>query len=340
MTALTHQPDLQAFIHYRKPLWNVGAIAYTLLGYVMGLLLIFQPVIWLNLPGLLLLTHSLVTSAYLSHEFMHGSIFGDRHWNRRWGTVMLWLNGACYGNFDELAVQHIAHHVNRVDFSGFDLPATLRSLPNPIRWTILSLEWMYVPVITFWLQWRGLLITWRQAEQKPSEKVRIALTLVIRGTLFALMGWFSPKALVLYAIAYVSMVNILRWMDAFQHTYEIFPAGMPVPERSREHEQANTFSTLLSPRYRWLNLLLLNFGYHNAHHEVMKCPWYSLPELDRTLFNGDEVQYVPLSQLARSYHCFRIKRIFSNQGQAYDENQQPTPDLFYGAVGVSFLTVF
>lgn len=336
MTVLADKTQLQSFINRRQPLWDAAAIAYTLLGYGAGLALILHPNGWLNAVGAMLLTHSLVYSAYLSHEFMHSSIFPGRRWNAIWGTVMLWLNGGCYGGFEELAIEHIAHHVDRVDFSGFDLAATLQALPKPLRWAVLGLEWLYCPVISFWLQWRGVLKTWHQ----PDQRLRIAITLVIRVTLFGLMGWFAPKALVLYLVAYISMVNLLRWMDAFQHTYDVFPPGVTIPKRSREQEQANTFSTLLSPRYRWLNLLMLNFGYHNAHHEVMKCPWHSLPALDRTLFTGDEVHYVPLGQLIRNYHRFRIKRIFAGQGQAADENRQPTPDLFYGAVGVSFLTVF
>ena len=336
MTVLADKTQLQSFINRRQPLWDAAAIAYTLLGYGAGLALILHPNGWLNAVGAVLLTHSLVYSAYLSHEFMHSSIFPGRRWNAIWGTVMLWLNGGCYGGFEELAIEHIAHHVDRVDFSGFDLATTLQALPKPLRWAVLGLEWLYCPVISFWLQWRGVLKTWHQ----PDQRLRIAITLVIRVTLFGLMGWFTPKALVLYLMAYISMVNLLRWMDAFQHTYDVFPPGVTIPKRSREQEQANTFSTLLSPRYRWLNLLMLNFGYHNAHHEVMKCPWHSLPALDRTLFTGDEVHYVPLGQLIRNYHRFRIKRIFSGQGQAADENRQPTPDLFYGAVGVSFLTVF
>ncbi|NER82823.1 MAG: fatty acid desaturase, partial [Leptolyngbya sp. SIO1D8] len=239
-------------------------------------------------------------------------------------------------NFDDLSRRHIAHHVDRVDFAGFDIVETLRALPKSIRWAILSLEWLYFPVITFWLQWRGVLKTWRN----PDQRLRIAVTLMIRGMLLASLGWISFKALVLYFVAHVGMINLLRWMDAFQHTYEVIPIGTSVPERSRKHEQANTFSTLISPRYRWLNLLLLNFGYHNAHHEIMKCPWHSLPALDHLLFQGNEVHYLPLSQLILSYHRFRIKRIFSGQGQGTDEDRQPTPDRFYGAIGVSFLTVY
>ncbi len=117
------------------------------------------------------------------------------------------------------------------------------------------------------------------------------------------------------------------------------PMGTPVPKRDRAHEQANTFSNLVSQRYPWLNLLILNFSYHNAHHELMKCPWYNLPALDRTLFRGDEPHYIPLPKLVRNYHRFRVSRIFSGQGSARDAAGNPSLDAFYGAVEVSLLVL-
>ncbi|MEO1523250.1 MAG: fatty acid desaturase, partial [Cyanobacteria bacterium J06633_2] len=292
----------------------------------------------LNAVGVLLLTHGLIYSAYLSHEFMHGTIFTGRRWNARFGTLMFWLNGACYAQFDDLMRLHIAHHVDRVDFSAFDMVHALNTMPKILRWSILVLEWMYIPAIAFWLRWRSIASVWF----KPSryhEQGRVIVTLIIRGSLFALMGWYSPKAVVLYVVAYVGMITVLRIQDAFQHTYEVFPVGTPLPARDRTHEQHHTFSTLLSQRHPWLNLLLLNFGYHNAHHDLMKCPWHRLPELDQALFKGDEVHYISLAQQLRNYHRFRVSRIFSGQGQAADENRQPTPDTFYGAIGVSLLVL-
>ncbi|NJN87250.1 MAG: fatty acid desaturase [Leptolyngbyaceae cyanobacterium SL_7_1] len=325
-----------SYTHRQQPVENAIVIAYTLIAYVGGVALLLFPAIWLNVLGFLLLSHSLIFSAYLSHELMHSTLFATRQANALWGTVMLWLNGGCYATFQELALRHIAHHVDRVDFSSFDLAATLQSLPKPLRQTILVLEWLYIPVISFWVQWRSIISPLRDTNRRD-ERGRIVLTLLIRGALFTLLAIVSPKALILYFLAYIIMVTVLRWQDAFQHTYEVFPVGSALPKRDRQHEQANTFSTLISQRFPWLNLLLLNFGYHNAHHEVMKCPWHALPELDRALFQGTEVHYVPLSQLLRSYHRFRVLRIFSGQGIAVDKQGNPTPDTFYGAVGVSFL---
>lgn len=330
--------EVQTYIHQQKPLWNWVAIIYTLIGYGGGLVLLLLPAGWMNAIGVVFLTHSLVCSAYLCHEFMHSTIFARRYWNAVWGNVMLWLNGGCYARFQDLALLHIAHHVDRVDFSGFDLNTAVQQMSPWLRRLVLGLEWCYVPVISFWLQWRSMLMPWRNSRRR-SEQWRVISIVLIRATLFTLLAIVSPKALLLYFLAYVGMITILRWQDAFQHTYEVFPVGTPLPTRDRTHEQANTFSTLLSYRHRWLNLLLLNFGYHNAHHEVMKCPWHSLPELDRALFTDRETHYVPLRQLLQSYHRFRIQRIFGDQGAARDAAGNPTPDTFYGAVGVSFLVL-
>lgn len=328
--------NVSSYAHRQKPLWNAIAILYTLVAYVGGIALLLLPTVGLNALGFFLLSHSLICSAYLSHELMHSTIFATRQANAAWGTVMLWLNGGCYATFQELALRHIAHHVDRVDFSSFDLAATIRSLPTLLRQGVLVLEWLYIPVISFWVQWRSIISPFRNPARRQQRR-QVLLTLLIRGALFTMLAIASPKALILYFLAYVVMVTVLRWQDAFQHTYEVFPVGSSLPKRDRQHEQANTFSTNLSKRFPWLNLLLLNFGYHNAHHEVMKCPWHSLPELDRALFAGDEVHYVPLSQLLLSYHRFRVSRIFSGQGIAVDPQGNPTPDTFYGAVGVSFL---
>ncbi|HEY9620427.1 MAG TPA: fatty acid desaturase [Crinalium sp.] len=338
MVSLSESVNINEYLHRQKPLWNAIAILYTLIAYGSGLGLLLSSNGWLNGLGVVLLTHSLVISAYLSHEFMHSTIFEGRRWNAIFGTLMLWLNGGCYGRFDDLSKRHIAHHVDRVDFSGFDLPGTLRQLPAPVRKAILFLEWLYFPVVSLWLQWRAIAAPFRYSKRRD-ERLRIVSILIIRGALFTLLAYISPKALLLYFVAYIGMITVLRWMDAFQHTYEVFQSGQPLPKRDRIHEQANTFSTLLSSRYPWLNLLLLNFGYHNAHHELMKCPWHALSKLDQTLYAKDDVQYIPLSQLLKNYHQFRVSRIFSGQGRAVDGDRNPTPDTFYGAIGVSFLVM-
>jgi fatty acid desaturase len=330
--------EARGYLLQQKLLWNISAIVYTCLGYASGIVLLNSN-IWLNLLGVILLSHSLVYSAYLSHEFMHGSIFKARNWNTIFGTAMLWLNGGCYYGFDALSLQHIAHHVNRVDVFTFDIPAAIKQQPRLIRQIIIILEWFYFPIVSFWSRWRSIYALWRNGKHQK-ERVRLISILLIRATLFILLGLISLKAILLYFLSYVVMITILRWMDAFQHTYEAFPPGATLPKRDRADEQKNTYSNLLSRRYPWLNLLLLNFGYHNAHHALMKCPWHSLLELDRELSSANKNNYIPLSTQLINYHRFRIIRLLEGQGQTVDEKGNQCYDRFYGAVDVSFLTLY
>jgi fatty acid desaturase len=337
-TTLRESIDVQHFLHQDKPVWNAIAFLYTFSGYAAGIALILQNSGWLNALGVLLLTHTLMISAYLAHELMHGTIFDSMKWNVLVGELMLWLNGGCYARFQDLARLHIAHHIDRVDFCRFDLATFLNDLPTFIRSTFLVLEWMYIPALAFLSRFRSIFAPFRVSDRK-SERGRVLLILAVRITLFVVLGIVSFKALALYFLAYIGMVTGLRFVDAFQHTYEVFSIGGSIPKRDRAHEQANTFSNLVSQRYWWLNLLLLNFGYHNAHHELMKCPWHRLHELDRQLFSGQEVHYVTLPKLLHNYHRYRVQRVFSGQGTAIDAQGNPNLETFYGGIEVSFLVL-
>jgi hypothetical protein len=110
---------ISEFAHRDRPVLNLIAVFYSLLSYGSGIALILQRNGWLNAAGVVVLTHSLIISAYLAHEFMHGTIFRSRRWNEVGGTIVLWLTGACYAKFADLAKLHIAHHVDRVDFCRF-----------------------------------------------------------------------------------------------------------------------------------------------------------------------------------------------------------------------------
>jgi fatty acid desaturase len=333
-------------LHSLKLFWNGLAIFYILSSYSAGLGLLLLPAGWLNIVGVLLLTHSLTLATYLAHEFMHANVFSRLRWNAFGGNVMLWLNGSCYVRFSELMQMHIAHHTDRIDYCRFNLVAFLDSLPAPLRFTFLACEWLYIPSLAFFLRIRLMFAPFRQLKHRR-DRIRVVSILLIRSSLFALLGAISIKALLLYLVAYISMIHILRLMDAFQHTYESLPVGVPLPQKfqdvSREeadtYEQANTFSNIVSQQYPWLNLILLNFGYHNAHHADMKCPWYSLPKLDRQLYPYDQSHYIVLRSLIRNYHCFRVSRIYSGQGEVLTQNGKPQLDKFYGATEVSFLVV-
>jgi fatty acid desaturase len=295
---------------------------------------------WLNLLGTVLVSHSLIYSAYLSHEFMHRTIFKSRRWNVMFGNLMLWFNGGCYYGFEALTLQHIAHHVDRVDVFTFDIPAAIQKLPTAVRQIIVALEWCYVPVVSLWAHGQSMFRRYKSLNNYQ-QKLKFIAMLIIRLATFFLLGRISFKALMLYFLAYLGMITALRFMDAFQHTYEAFPVGSSLPKRSNDHEQNHTYSNLISHRYPWLNLLVLNFVYHNAHHAVMKCPWHSIPELDMELAQSQKVNYyISLSQQLTNYHKYRITRLFAGQGKTIEENGKRNYEKFYGASDVSFITLY
>ena len=336
MTIATLSFNYRSYVNKQKTFWNEIAIAYSLLGYMGGIALLMVANAWLNILGVVFLTHSLIYSAYLAHEFMHGTIFKDRRRNVIFGQLMVWMNGGCYYGLQALTLQHIAHHVDRVDVFSFDIASAIQKLPPSIRKVVFILEWCYFPVVAFWARWQRIIKDW----QKPEQVKRISFIFAIRLTAFILLGIFSIKALLLYFFSYLGMITVLRFIDAFQHTYEAFLAGTKLPKRDRDHEQLHTYSNLVSRRYPWLNLLILNFGYHNAHHAVMKCPWHSIAELDRELAQNQTVNYMSLSQQLISYHRHRLARLITGQGDATGEMGDRNYEQFYGAVDVSFITLY
>ena len=181
-------------------------------------------------------------------------------------------------------------------------------------------------------------------ERKRERRLRIIGIALVRIAAFALLAWVSVKALLLYFAAYMVFITVLRFADCFQHTYDAYPIldDAPIPKdklRDAAYEQANTFSNVVGIDSFWLNLLWLNFGYHNAHHERPTLPWYRLPAYHRQLYGDDYVQVIPVSTLLKSFHINRVKRVISDDYGAVAPHGTPgRADGFLGAVGVSFLT--
>ncbi len=317
----------------QKPLWNVCALLYTISGYYGGIYLLCAENLGQNVLGIFLVTHALVLSAYLAHEFMHGTIFSSMKTNHRWGAIMQWLHGTSYAQFQELSQGHIDHHIKGIDLYIFDRIAFIHSLPAPLKAVITGLERLYFPALFLIRQAVGIGIIYQKGNRLT--KAWVLAVLLLRITMFMALGWLSLKGLLLYCFAYIGAVQIILIMDCLQHTYELYPYGAVVPRKSLADEQAHTFSTPISQRYPWLNLLLLNFSYHSAHHAAMKCPWYNLPDLDVVIKQQQTVHYIGLLQVLSNYHRFRIQRLFdANEGStSLDSQGNLNLDQFYGVMG-------
>jgi fatty acid desaturase len=319
---------------------NVLALAYTLVGYALGVLLLTLEPWWANLAGVLLTGHTLVYAAFFVHEFAHQSIFRSPQASARWGESMSWIAGSCYAPFAALRRKHMHHHIDRADVVIFDYKAFLRgAAPWQTRF-VLALEWAYIPAIELLMHGYVMLLPFLERQRK-ADRPRMLAIVGVRAAAFAILGWYAPKALLLYALAYMIMLHVLRFTDAFQHTYDAFVAveGDRLANdklRDRNYEQANTYSNLVSVAHPALNLLLLNFSYHNAHHDRPTVPWHDLPTLHAQLFPKEYTQIMPMADLVRGYHRDRIKRIISEDYGKVGIGATRA-ERFLGAAGVSFL---
>jgi fatty acid desaturase len=319
---------------------TVLVILYTLGGWPLGIWMLTRPEIALNIAGVLLTAHALVCSAYLLHDCAHHALLPTPAANDRLGMLMSWINGACLATYERIRKKHLRHHVDRLDVVTFDYRAALKAAPAWARRGVLTLEWAYVPVVE--LLMRGMVIAAPFCYGTPRERARMVLLIAVRLAGFAALAQVSIKALLLYVVAYLLFLHVLRFMDAFQHTYEVFPSrslapAPPDPRRNRRYEYENTYSNLLSVRRPWLNLLVLNFPYHNAHHAKTGVPWYRLPALHRVLYGKEDSQVIPSRTLLANYHRYRVARVLSDDYGTVEEVGARASG-FIGAVGVSFLT--
>ena len=128
-----------------------------------------------------------------------------------------------------------------------------------------------------------------------------------------MLCWLSLKAGLLYVLSYLLMVTILRFMDSLEHDYPYrlnLYTDEPSPFKGDlDWEQEHTFSPVISLRFQRINWLVLNFGYHNAHHAKPTTPWFRLPELHRKLFGSNPDTIIPFLAQIRIFHKYRVNRI-------------------------------
>lgn len=319
---------------------NAAALAYVAAAYAAGLWLITTPNLLGNILGTLLLAHGLVIAAYFIHEFAHGAVFTKPKHNDAAGRIMAWLTGACFASYAGLKEKHLRHHADRLDVVTFSYRDFLAKNPRWVTRVLLALEWAYIPAVE--LLMHGFVIVAQFTRFGTERKHRALIMLASRAAFFIALFCIAPRALFFYAIAYMLFLHVLRFMDAFQHTYDVYESkglSAPPPEmvRDRAYEHANTYSNLVSPSHPLLDLLTLNFAYHNAHHARPAMPWHELPGLHTKLYGPDRGQVLPARILLATWHKNRLRRV-TDPDYGFVAAEGDRTGQFVGAVGVSFLT--
>ena len=323
-----------------------GALAYAVVMYAAGWYGLFNEHIVVNVAAALALAHGMIIAAYLIHECGHNLVFKSHRDNARLGRILSWMCGASYGTYEDMRYKHFRHHVDNDDVVWFDYEDYFNRHPRVLQVTRF-LEWFYIPahdlIMHFIMVFTSFIIP-----QRRNQRRRNVAVIAIRGGIFIALLYFVPKVALLYAIAYMLMMTVLRFMDSVQHDYPytltLFEFDKPPRKGNFEWEQEHTFSNPHTLKYDWPNWFTLNFGFHNAHHDDMNVPWYRLPEKHREMFGRDPNAVIPLGAQLRIFHKQRVRRIVGNhegvepEGREYLRAAQRAE--VYGGNAASFLTSF
>lgn len=329
---------------------TIVAIAYALAAYVLGLVLVGRAD-GSFVVGVLLLAHAMVIAGFLLHECVHGALFARAdiagvNPHQLLAGVLTWLTGSCYSDYGRLREKHLRHHFERADIVSVDYRHLLKRHPL-LRRAVQAGQWLCLPAVE--LLFHALAI-WRPlVADDAGQRSRVLTVLGLRGLYFGLLGYGLGWALWPgYALAYLVFLTVMGFMDAFQHQYLLLTGlergreASPVLDRdrfppryfSREYEQRRTFSNLISARWPWLNLLVLNFCYHNAHHHRPSEAWCELPRLHRQMLSeaSPAPTEIPLWEQLRLFFRYRVERVMAPASDQLEDGRAP------GAAGVSFLT--
>ncbi len=324
-----------------------GAILYAVTGYLASFAGLFADSWVVNAIAIVFLGHAMTIAAYLVHECGHNTVFRNNRDNARLGGMMSWICGASYGTFEDMRFKHFRHHVDNGDLVWFDYEAWFAEHRFVLKWT-QRLEWWYIPAHE--LIMHGIMVfTSFVIPQRVSQRRRNLFVIVLRGGLYLLLLVFFPVVAAFYALAYMMMLIVLRFMDGLQHDYggvtTLFNKEPGPHKGDLVWEQAHTFSVPLSLKHEKVNWLVLNFGYHNAHHAKPTVPWFRLPALHRQMAGNSPVAVIPFAAQVKIYHTGRVDRIYKWQGESvYPEG----PDFLLaaqqaripGGNAASFLTSF
>jgi len=307
---------------------NSLALAYVTISYpsALWLLAVASGLLWFL--ACLLLTHALVIAAYLLHECIHNTIFKNSGHNERLGKILAWLTGAAYTPYSILQKKHLRHHADRVDVLAIDYRQFIRARPALLIF-LTGLQRYHLPAAEFISHYLAIAAPFLLVSRRQYRGY-VLLVLGSRALLFVLFVWINPAMLAGHLISWIILVSVLGFMDAFQHQYEVrlqLDDNRILRDFDRDYEQAHTFSNLLSSRLPLLNLLVLNFCYHNVHHLKSGVPWHELPAMHRQRYQDKPAPVVALATQLRDFHQHRVARLLGNTPEGKDT----------GAAGVSFL---
>jgi len=205
---------------------------------------------------------------------------------------------------------------------------------------VLALEWAYVPAVELLMHAYVIALPFLNP-QRSADRGRVLAILVIRGSAFAALAVVAPRALLLYGIAYLIMITVLRFADAFQHTYDAYAIleSEQVPLTSCATRPTNRPTPIpTSPACAGLaqpvaaQLSVPQRPPREAHRAVVPAAGAA----SRTVWRRP-AQAIPMAKLLLPFHRHRVTRVLADDYGEVDPRADHATG-FVGAVSVSFLT--
>jgi acyl-lipid omega-6 desaturase (Delta-12 desaturase) len=308
-----------------------------LLLYLLAFTLFSSQSVFVNALGIIPLYVSSVVGSYKLHDYLHYDAQELKEVGRIKFMLVRWISNSIYFDFNDLRILHSRHHKLMIDNEV--LP---NSLFNSNHFSVLStfisfLEFLYVPIVSY-IQFHKLI---NIVLKESSYNVRLLSVIIIKIFILVSMLCVSSKSLVFCAIGSILQINTLRFFDAFQHVYESFHVSQSPRRKSFEYEKKNTY-TLVFPSYlEFIQVFILNFNMHNAHHLFPKVRWNNLPKINNKILDEYRWNHIPIGVAVSLYHKNRVKRLFCGQGTVSDDEDERKRYLnFYGASTIPFIYGF
>ncbi len=328
--------------------YHIGAIVYSIVLLVASIMMVLQGS-WVSIIiATICLAHSLTVAAYMIHECAHNTVFKDTGNNARLGRLLMWYVGASYVTYEQVRYKHFRHHVDNDDVVSFDNERFMRERPKLLA-SIKALEFFYIPAHDMLMHWIMVFNSIYLPENNDRKLSNLSM-LLLRGLFFIALAWVDINLLLVYIVAYIMMITVLRFMDSLQHDYPynltLYSDEVPPRKGDKQYEREHTYSNPLNPDRKYIDWLVLNFGFHNAHHERPTLAWYQLTDYHRQHFGQEYC--IAFKTQCKIFHRYRVARIL-NEGGDLDHLEDVEGGEFlraakngqvYGGNAASFLTPF
>lgn len=321
----------------RKLLPSVAVLSAIVILTASGIFLACSEQIIAVSGAILLIALAKIWSWYLSHDCAHNAVFRSKKSNSIVGECLSFLNGLSFFSFEAYRKDHVRHHAERIDIGGFDSISFSIAYPKLFR-VIAFAETIYLPAFYYLIKIINIYHVIFSGSRRDATRgvgslciYAVAYVTFARSSLMLVLVWQASSFI---------RIHVVRFVDCFQHSFQQVYVDGEKLTHGKLYEIQNTFSVPVARKFTFLNLIILNFGYHTAHHCFPTCPWYMLPKLESAIIeqlrlygvSDAREESITFFNFLDAYHRGRLSRVVStDEGQPYDADGKFSTHQFTGA---------